>query len=84
MSIEALKKALKEGKGTYGIRETLKKIKQGKVTTVFLAKNCKDAVRERMHYYKKQGELTIVELEINGNEVGTLCKKQFSISVLSF
>ncbi|MDP3728694.1 MAG: ribosomal L7Ae/L30e/S12e/Gadd45 family protein [bacterium] len=84
MSVEQLKKVLKEEKCTFGLDETLKNIKRGKTSTVFLANDCKASMREKIHHYKKLGKLNIIELEINGHEIGALSKKQFSISVMSF
>lgn len=84
MSVEELKKALKEKTCTFGVRETEKNLKLGKASTVFLSKDCSARVREKMHHYKKVGSVHIVELDINGHEVGALSKKQFSISVLSY
>ncbi len=84
MSVEQLKKALKEEKCVFGLNETENNIKLGKAKTVFLASNCKVAVREKINHYKKMGTLNVIELEINGQEIGALSKKQYSISVLSF
>ena len=84
MSVELLKKALKEEKCSFGTNETMKNLKLGKVKTVFLARDCDASIREKMFYYKKLGKLNIVELEINGTEIGALSKKQFSIALVSF
>ncbi len=84
MSVELLKKTLKEEKCVFGLNETEHNIKIGKAKTVFLAVDCKAQVRDKIHHYKKLGTLNVVELDIKGQEIGALSKKQFSISVLSF
>ena len=84
MSVDLLKKALKDEKCTFGLNETLKNLKLGKAKTVFLAQDCNALQREKILHYKKLAKLNVVELEIKGNEVGALSKKQFSVSVLSF
>lgn len=84
MSVEQLKKALKDKKFTLGTSETIKKLKLGKISTVFLAKDCNSEVREKIKNYKTKSKLDVVELEISGAEIGALCKKQFSISILSY
>jgi ribosomal protein L30E len=84
MSLELLRKALKEEKLVYGERQTLKLIKLGKTQTVFLAKNCKPSIRETINEYSKHTELNIVELDVDATEIGTICKKEFPISVLSY
>jgi len=83
MSVELLKKELKTNKFTLGLNETLKKIKLGKVQNIFLAKDCNSKERDIILNYKKIGKIEVYELDITGIEMGTLCKKQFSISVLS-
>ncbi|MBS3163031.1 ribosomal L7Ae/L30e/S12e/Gadd45 family protein [Candidatus Woesearchaeota archaeon] len=84
MSLDKLKQILKDkNKLTLGADETVKKIKQGKVQTIFIAKDCKPLTRDTLLSYKKKGDLEIFELDINSAEIGILCKKQFLISVLS-
>lgn len=84
MSVEQLKKALKEEKCIFGLNETENNVKLGKTKTIFLARDCKASVREKMYHYKKLGNVDVVELDIKGQEIGALSKKQFSISVLSY
>ncbi|MSR86150.1 hypothetical protein EXS74_02025 [Candidatus Woesearchaeota archaeon] len=84
MSVDQLKKALKEEKCIFGLNETLKNLKLGKAKTIFLAKDCNSIEREKILHYKKLAQLNVIELDIKGSEVGALSKKQFSVSVLSF
>jgi len=84
MSVEQLKKALRDEKCTFGLSETMKNLKRGKVSTVFLASDCHRDVKEKLSHYGKLGKLSVMELEINGAEIGTLAKRQFSISIVSY
>ncbi|MEA3378694.1 MAG: ribosomal L7Ae/L30e/S12e/Gadd45 family protein [Nanoarchaeota archaeon] len=84
MSLEKLKKALKEEKLIFGIKETIKNIKNGNAKTVFLASNCSDSIKEQIRHYAKLGDFEIMELGVPDSEIGMLCKKLHSISVLSF
>ncbi len=84
MSVEILKLALKDKKFTFGVNETIKKLKLGKVDHIFLAKDCNSIDRDLILNYKKQGKINVFELEISASDIGALCKKQFSISVLSY
>ena len=84
MSVEKLKKALKEKEILFGENTTLKNIKKGKVKVVFLADNCKQSVRETVAEYANNASIEIIELDVNAAEVGTICKKQFPISILSY
>jgi len=79
-----LKKAIKEKELTLGSKKTLDKIKQGKVKAVYLTTDCKADVKRDIMQLAKVSEIKVKELEIDGKELGTLVKKQFSISVLSY
>jgi len=84
MSLDKLKQILKDKKKlTLGADETIKKIKLGKVQTIFLAKDCNPLTRDTLLSYKKKGDLEIFELDVNSAEIGILCKKPFLISVIS-
>ncbi|MBI2499552.1 ribosomal L7Ae/L30e/S12e/Gadd45 family protein [Candidatus Woesearchaeota archaeon] len=79
MSIEKLKKALREEKIIYGIDNTIKDLKLGKAKCVFLAKNCPDKIREEIKKYKTE----VIELEESSDEIALVCKRPHQIIVLS-
>jgi len=84
MSLENLKKALKEGKVVFGTERTLKMMKDGKVKEVVICSNCKEAAeKEIMHDADVLG-IKVVKAKENNEELGILCKKPFSISVLCY
>ena len=83
MSIIELKKALK-GDVIFGTDRVIKKLKLGKLKKVFLAKNCKEEVKEDILYYAKLAKTEVIELKIPNDEVGMVCRKPFSISVLGY
>ena len=82
-SITEIKKALKEGKAIIGTEKTLKNLKLGKVSKVFLTSNCPSSVKKDVKYYSKLAKAEVVQLKQPNDELGALCKKPFSISVLS-
>ncbi len=82
--IEDLRQALKEKEMVYGTKKTIKKLMQGKVAKVFLASNCPDKVRQDVKHYAQLSGADVVELDVPDEEVGLICKKQFSITVLSY
>jgi large subunit ribosomal protein L30e len=84
MSIEKLKKAIKEEKLSLGERETLRNIKLGKTKVIFMASNCKEQTKEAVEDYKKHSTLEVIQLEIDAEEVGIICKKQFPVAILSY
>lgn len=84
MSAEDLRKALKEGHLIYGTDKTMKMLKNGKLSTIFLASNCPSKTREEIKSLAKLSSINIKELKETNEELGTICKKTFSISVASY
>jgi len=66
-----------------GTNETVKRLKLGKVTKVFLSSNTPKAVVADIEYYSGLGKVEVVKLEQPNAELGTICRKPFPISVLS-
>ena len=79
MSIDQLKKALKDPNITYGTEETLKKLKQGKIKTVFLSSNCPEHIKKKMGSHN----IEVIQLEDSSEEIALICKRPHAISVLS-
>ncbi|MFC1691495.1 ribosomal L7Ae/L30e/S12e/Gadd45 family protein [Nanoarchaeota archaeon] len=77
-----LKKLLETGNIVFGTERTLKLLKLSKIQKVFLASNCPDLVRTDIHYYSELSSTEIVELAYPNDELGTICKKPFSVSVI--
>ncbi len=82
--IAELKKAIKEQELVYGARETVKNLKLGKTKAVFLASNCSEGMREDIKHYGEISGVKVYELEIPDSEIGMLCKRMHSVSVLSY
>ncbi|RMD58659.1 50S ribosomal protein L30 [Candidatus Woesearchaeota archaeon] len=80
--VAELQKLLAEGKLVFGAERTLKLLREGKVRKVFLASNCKQSVKEDVERFCEVGSIDCVALEQSGEEVGTLCRKPFSIAVV--
>jgi large subunit ribosomal protein L30e len=81
--IEEIKKNLKTTKLSIGTDETLKQLKLGKIARVFMASNCSDSTKKDLEYYCGLGSVELIKLDLPKDELGILCKKQFSIAVLS-
>jgi large subunit ribosomal protein L30e len=80
--IEEIKKNLKTDKLIMGTEETIKNLKLGKVKKVFLASNCEHSIVRDISHYTKIGNVDLTTLEIPNDELGVICRKPFSISVL--
>ncbi len=76
-----LKKNLKTKRLVFGTRETLKNLKLGKLEKVFVTTNCPESIRQDVSYYSSHTGTAVENLGIPNQELGILCKKQFSISV---
>lgn len=84
MSIEDLRKDLKTKKPIFGSEKALKELRTGKLTTVYISSNCKEETKEDILHYAKLSNVKVIELEETNEDLGTICKKPFNISVISF
>lgn len=78
----SLQEELKTKKPVLGYEVTAKKMKKSDVSSVYLSSNCLHKNELRM--LAKAGNISITELEQNSKQLGIICKKQFSVSVVSF
>ena len=81
--ISIIRKNLDNGKVIFGESETLKAVKKGSAAIVFLASNAKEELKKSLERYKKTGKFELKQLDIDNNELGAFCKKQFNIAVLT-
>lgn len=82
-NIEEIKNALKKNNLIIGTDRTIKMLKQGKISKVFLTTNCSEDVKEDIKYYSKIAKAKVIQLNHSNDELGIICKKQFSISIVS-
>lgn len=82
-AISEISKLLKTKKLVFGTGNTVKKLKVGKIAKVFLTSNCPKAVSEDIRHYSGLSSAEVVQLEVPNDELAQICKKPFSISVLS-
>lgn len=84
MSIEELKRDLKDKKPVIGADRTIKNLKSGTVEKIYLASNVKDEIRKDVLHYAKLANVKVIQLEEDNFHVKFVCKKPFNISVISF
>lgn len=82
-NVEEISKNLKAKKILIGTDRTVKSLKLGKVQKVFLASNCPSDVENDIAKYSKMSGAEVISLEQNNEDLGFICKKRYSISVLS-
>ncbi|MBS3133275.1 ribosomal L7Ae/L30e/S12e/Gadd45 family protein [Candidatus Woesearchaeota archaeon] len=82
MALIEIKKNLKSKRLVFGTELTVKQIKLGNVSKVFLSSNCPDSVKKDISYYSGTGGCSVESLEVLNEELGVICKKPFSVSVV--
>ena len=83
MSITEIREALKKEIVVIGTKDTIKNLKKGKLEKIFLSSNCPKSIKADIISYSKLSKIPVTTLKKSNEEIGTLCKKPFSISVLS-
>lgn len=76
------KKVLKNKNLIVGTEKTAKQLKLGKLAKVFVTANAPEGVRADINYYAKLTKTEVMNLKYTNEELGELCKRPFSISVL--
>jgi large subunit ribosomal protein L30e len=77
-----LRKLLADNKLIIGADRALKQLKQGKLGKVYFAGNCAPKVKETFERYCSLSKVECEALNYPGEELGVVCKKPFSISVI--
>ena len=78
-----IKKLIKAKKLVIGTDKTIKNLKLGKVEKVLISSNCPESVINDLERYAQLSKFEIIKLDYPNDELGVICKKLFSISVLS-
>lgn len=78
-----IRKVVEEGKAIIGAEKTLKEIRNGKISKVFLTSNCSEEIANEIKSLKEIGKFEIEELKETNEELAAMCKKPFKISILS-
>jgi large subunit ribosomal protein L30e len=82
-SLTEFRKLLGSESLVIGTERTMKNLKTGKVERVFLSSNCPQKIENDLNHYASLGKVEVVKLQYPNDELGIVCKKPFSISVLS-
>lgn len=80
--VKEIRALLGSDKLLLGTQKTMKALKQGKISKVYLASNTNKKTVEDIEYYKKISDFQIEKLNETNEELGTICKKSFSVSVI--
>lgn len=78
-----IKKMLKSGNVIIGTERAIKNIRLGRVQKILVSSNCPEGVEKDINYYASLSNMEIHKLEYPNDELGVICKRPFSISVLA-
>ena len=84
MSLEELRKALKEKTLAYGSKEAIQNLRNGKAKAVLISSNCSKIIKSTLERYSKLSGAKVIELKQPSSELALLCKRGHPISVLSY
>jgi len=65
-----------------GSRRTIKYLKLGKISKIYLANNVPEDILEDISYYAKLANAEVKKTDMSNVELGILLKKPFKISVI--
>lgn len=80
--VAEIKKLFEQDKLVIGTDETLKGIRAGKIKRVFLSSNASPETKASIERFCSINQVDSVEIDQSSEEVGTLCKKPFAVSVI--
>ena len=66
-----------------GTDKVLKLLKKGELEVIYTSSNCSPDIKKSLEHYSALSGVKIEEMEITNEDVGTLVKKPFSVSVLA-
>ncbi|MEK6857188.1 MAG: ribosomal L7Ae/L30e/S12e/Gadd45 family protein [Nanoarchaeota archaeon] len=78
-----LKKWTTEKKLVVGTLRTMKLLKQGKISKIFVTKNIPLTVKKDLQRNAKVANTEVLELDLTNEQLGLALKKPFLISVIS-
>ena len=80
--MKEIKKLLESEKLIIGKDKTMKSLKKGDLAKVFLASNLDAESLEDVERYAELSKVEVEKLSYPNDELGTFCKKPFSISMM--
>ena len=80
--MQEIKKLLEEKKLIIGSKVVIKKLNNNLIGKIFIAKNCKQEIKQDLEKLAQISSVEIVNLDMTNEELGTFCRKPFHISVV--
>lgn len=79
---ELIKDSIKSKKVIFGYRNSLKFVKMNEPKLIVIAKNIPDGIKKSIEQHAKIHKTKIEVFNGNSKELGALCGKPFSISII--
>ncbi len=80
--LKELKVKIQEKKVLIGLDRVLKALRSKTIKKVFLASNCPEKMKKEIDYYANLAEVPVLSLDLDNEEFGLFCKKNFFVTVL--
>ncbi len=80
--IDEIRKLLSTDKVVIGAERSLKLLRKGELEKAFVSSNAEPELKKDLDYYKKVGGIDVISLDVNNEELGTICGKPFLVSVI--
>ncbi len=80
--VKELKSRIQDKKVILGTERVSKALKMGKLSKIYLARNCESLAKESIERYATLEQIPVLELDLSNEELGVFCKKNFFVSVL--
>jgi len=78
-----IKKLIQTKDLVIGTERTIKNLKLGKVDKIIISSTCSENALENINHYADLSKAETIKVNYHNDELGVICKKPFSISVLS-
>ena len=78
----SLQDDLKSKEPIFGYDVNLKKAKKSELSDIYVASNF--SKRNELRLASKTSKINLIELEQNSRQLGNICKKPFTVSVIGF
>ncbi len=82
MSVKEIRDADKKKLAIFGSNNVIAGLKRGSVTSVFLSKNCNKDLVDKIKSIASASGAKVSVMDETSEELGVLCKKTFSVSVI--
>jgi large subunit ribosomal protein L30e len=78
-----IKLAISTGKVIFGRNKTMKLLMNGKLKAIVASSNLPKTVEQTLQHLAEIGKIKIIKFNGNATELGVICGKPFSVSMLA-